>query len=421
MSEQKGIPLIISLRGARERLNNQLRRLSKALTPGGAVQASIRWHSPERGCKRAQVQREKVKMWVPWNGLIVIGKRVELLGRKTQKPRTRDPRVGHENLRPESVGKTVLKEKAGLSQEGTGSSTADALQDSAREIWGKQDVKRKIGAESNAAGMTAESRKGSLSEEMPTSTGNNVGTSGEDLRSREYQLQQNEGQQLSGEKRESRGEKRGSTVEKQESTAEKRGSIAEKRGSTAEKRGSIAEKPVYSGEKRGSSGENPVYRREKRGSSGENPVYRREKRRSSGEKMRLSREKLRSSEEKPRTDGEDSRSIGDKAGSSEEKLESNGEKLSRSEENIERVIEITGDETGIEFTDEEMEIPSESTKVRDEELEGIEEGIEIDEDSVHGVKDITGEFVSMEEKILQGKVPVDEADEGLQLKKEISR
>ncbi|XP_046301168.2 uncharacterized protein LOC124093064 [Marmota monax] len=385
MSEQKGIPLIISLRGARERLNNQLRRLSKALTPGGAVQASIRWHSLERGCKRAQVQREKVKMWVPWNGLIVIGKRVELLGRKTQKPRTWDPRVGPENLRPESVGKTVLKEKAGLSQEGTGSSTADALQDSAREIWGKQDVKRKIGAESNASGMTAESRKGwSLSEEMPTSTGNNVGTSGDDLRSREYQLQQKEGQKLSGEKRESRGEKRGSTVEK-------RGSTAEKRGSTAEKRGSIAEKPVYSGEKRGSNGENPVYRREKRGSS--------------GEKMRLSREKLRSSEEKPRTDREDSRSIGDKAGSSEEKLESNGEKRSRSEENIERVIEITGDERGIEFTDEEMEIPSESTKMRDEELEGIEEGIEIDEDSLHEVKDITGEFVSMEEKNITGEGP----------------
>ncbi|KAM5186079.1 uncharacterized protein ACOB7L_010424 [Callospermophilus lateralis] len=391
MSEQKGIPLIISLRGARERLNNQLRRLSKALTPGGAVQASIRWHSPERGCKRAQVQREKVKMWVPWNGLIVIGKRVELLGRKTQKPRTRDPRVGPENLRPESVGKAVLKEKAGLSQEGTGSSTADALQDSAREIWGKQDVKRKIEAESNVAGMTAESRKGSLSEEMPTSTGNNVGTSGEDLRSRDYQLQQNEGQKLSGEKRESRGEKQGSTVEKRGSTVEKRGSTAEKRGSTAEKRGSTAEKPVYSGEKRGSSGENPVYRREKRGSS--------------GEKMRLSREKLRSSEEKPRTDGEDSRSIGVKAGSSEEKLESNGEKLNRSEENIERVIEITSDERGIEFTDEEMEIPPESTKVRDEELEGIEEGKEIDEDSVHEVKDITDEFVSMEEKNITGEGP----------------
>ncbi|XP_047374454.1 uncharacterized protein LOC124959988 isoform X1 [Sciurus carolinensis] len=368
MSEQKGIPLIISLRSARERLNQQLRRLSKALSHGSSGLAHIHGHSPlELGYKRAQVRREKVKMWVPWNGLIVIGKRVELLGRNTQKPRMWDPKADSEYWRPESVGKTVLKEKAG-SQGRTGSA-ATALQDSAglgpdssRESWGKQDVKGKIGAESKPAGMTGESRKGSASEERSKSTGDRVGTSGEDLRSRENQLQQNKGHRLSG------------------------------------------EELVYRGEKRGSGGENPVYRGEKRGSGGENPVYSREKRGSSGEKRRSSREKLKSSGEKLRTDGEDSRSISDKLGSSEEKLESTGEKL-RSEENIERVIEIPGDERGLGFTDEEMEIPSESIKGTDKELEGIEEGVEAEGDNLREVKDITGEFISMEEKNVTGEGP----------------
>ncbi|XP_047374457.1 uncharacterized protein LOC124959988 isoform X2 [Sciurus carolinensis] len=56
MSEQKGIPLIISLRSARERLNQQLRRLSKALSHGSSGLAHIHGHSPlELGYKRAQL------------------------------------------------------------------------------------------------------------------------------------------------------------------------------------------------------------------------------------------------------------------------------------------------------------------------------------------------------------------------------
>lgn len=51
----------------------------------------------------------RAKSWMPWNGLIVIWKRMELLGRNTQKPTMWDPKLVSEYWRLEDVEK-VLKE-----------------------------------------------------------------------------------------------------------------------------------------------------------------------------------------------------------------------------------------------------------------------------------------------------------------------
>nr|CAI9705078.1 unnamed protein product [Rangifer tarandus platyrhynchus] len=161
----------------------------------------------EPGSRGAQTMREK--LWMPWNGLIVIGRKMELLGRKTRRPKTWDPKLESENWRLEDVEKTVLRGKSGRSPERMDvkrvRSVSSALQisaglrkDSSKEVWGKQEFRHTVEAESESAGAAVGSRKGPAFKEKLKFT--DVETSGEDLRSRGYEVKQNE-EELRGQSR----------------------------------------------------------------------------------------------------------------------------------------------------------------------------------------------------------------------------
>lgn len=147
--------------------------------------------------------------------------------------------------------KKVLKEKSGQIEEGMDvkllNSVPSALQVSAgsgkgspKEMWEKQEVRRKIEAESESAGPTEESRRGSGFKESLRFT--EVGTSGENLGSRGYKLRQNEEElSSSGEKLVFRGGKRRSREEKLGISEEDLRAIGDKQGSSAEKLGSSRE------------------------------------------------------------------------------------------------------------------------------------------------------------------------------------
>lgn len=365
---EKGVPLDYSLWGMRDVRGKQPRAVRGRGKARGQARGHGRSHL-EPGSRGAQIQREK--LWVPWNGLIVIGKRMELLGRNTQKPRMWGPKLDSENWRLDGVEKRVLKEKSGQSQERMDvkllPSVAGALQASAglgknspRETWGKQEIRGKIGAESESAVTTAGSRMGSGFKDRLEVTG--VRTSGEDLRSRGYTLGQNEEELRSG------GEKLRSSRERLRSSGEKL---------SGEKLSLSGGKLSLTGEKLSLSGRKLSLTREKLGSSGENQGSR-------GEKLG--------------TSGEDLRSTGDKLQSSAEKLGPSGDKPEDSgmgsinEESIERLIEVTG---------AEMEIPVERVEGNDE-LEGAKEA-GIEEDVLDGVHDIADESVSVEEKEVIGE------------------
>ncbi|XP_047679406.1 uncharacterized protein LOC125146701 [Prionailurus viverrinus] len=370
MSVEKGVPLDYSLWGMRDVRGKQPRAVRGRGKARGQARGHGRSHL-EPGSRGAQIQREK--LWVPWNGLIVIGKRMELLGRNTQKPRMWGPKLDSESWRLDGVEKRVLKEKSGQSQErmdvkllpnvaGASQASAGLGKNSPREMWGKQEIRGKIGAESESAGTTAGSRMGSGFKDRLKVTG--VRTSGEDLRSRGYTLGQNEEELRSG------GEKLRSSRERLRSSGEKLRSSRERLRSSGEKLRSSGEKLSLSGGKLSLTGE-------KLGSSGENQGSR-------GEKLGAS--------------GEDLRSTGDKLQSSAEKLGPSGEKLEDSgmgsinEESIERLIEVTG---------AEMEIPVERVEGNDE-LEGAKEA-GVEEDVLDGVNDIADESVSVEEKEVIGE------------------
>ncbi|VFV23142.1 Hypothetical predicted protein [Lynx pardinus] len=349
MSVEKGVPLDSSLWGMRDVRGKQPRAVRGRGKARGQARGHGRSHL-EPGSRGAQIQREK--LWVPWNGLVVIGKRMELLGRNTQKPRMWGPKLDSESWRLDGVEKRVLKEKSGQSQErmdvkllpsvaGASQASAGLGKSSPREMWGKQEIRGKIGTESEGAGTTAGSRMGSGFKDRLKVTG--VRTSGEDLRSRGYTLGQNEEELRSG------GEKLRSSRERLRSSGENQGSRGEKLGT-------------------------------------------------SGEDLRSTGDKLQSSAEKLWPSGEDLRSTGDKLQSSAEKLGPSGEKLEDSgmgsinEESIERLIEVTG---------AEMEIPVERVEGNDE-LEGAKEA-GIEEDVLDGVNDIADESVSVEEKEVIGE------------------
>ncbi|XP_048952874.1 uncharacterized protein LOC112659361 isoform X2 [Canis lupus dingo] len=390
------------MRDPRGKPHRAVKRRGKAGGQGAPCQARVhgRWYLEPRS-RGAQMLREK--LWVPWNGLIVIGKRMELLGRNTQKPRMWDPKLDSEDWGLEDVEKTVLKAKLGQNQERMDvkllHSVASALQASAglrkstaKELWGKEDVRGKIDDESEIAGTTEGSRRGSGFKEKLKFTG--VGTKGGDLRSRPHTLPQNEemlrssGEKLSREKLRSSREKLRSSGEKLRSSGEMLRSSGEKLRSSGEKLRSSREKLRSSGEKLRSNGEKL---------SGE-------KLRSSGEKLSLSEEILRSSGEKQGSRGEklessgnDLRSTGDQLQSSVEKLEDSG-MGSINEETDERVVEVAGDEKLIKVTDAEMEIPLERVEGSDEELEGTKGAVVVEEDVLGGVNDTADESVSMEER-----------------------
>lgn len=139
--------------------------------------------------------REKEKVWTPWNGLIVIGKRVELLDRNLQKSKVWDPRLESENWKLEVVRK-ISKERSGLHQEKvdtkllksverTSQAPAGLEDDIPEEIWGQQEDRPKAGAVSKSAEMTADPEERLKSKDK-------LRTSGGDLRSRGDQLRQNE-------------------------------------------------------------------------------------------------------------------------------------------------------------------------------------------------------------------------------------
>ncbi|XP_064145352.1 uncharacterized protein LOC104846807 [Loxodonta africana] len=350
------------VREPRGKAHRTSRRRHKARGQRAGGQAPSRGAPPvEPGCRGAPTLRDK--LWRPWNGLIVIGKRMELLGRNTTKPRSGDQKLEPGYWRMDAVERTDSKEKPGLSKGRVDlnllHSVASALRPSAdvgkgspREIWAEREAKRRLPAVSESA---VRSRRGSGFEESLRSTGEKVQTygegwrsSGEDMRSRGYKLRWSlEEPRSSAEKKESRGERkrlsdpetnrenlrsrdhrlRSWNGEKPKSSAEKLVTSAEKRGSSAEKLGTSGEKLGSRGEKLRSSGEKLGTSAEKLRSSGEKLVSKGEKQGSRGEKLRSSGEKLRSS-------GEDLRSTGDRLGSGGEKLGSSQEKLGTSPERL---------------------------------------------------------------------------------------
>lgn len=334
MAMEKGVPFGFPLgdkRKRRSKPHRAARGRKKARGHGAQGQAGFRGSLQlQPGSRGTQILREK--MWMPWNGLVVIGKRIELLGRNTQKPRMWDPKLESEYWGLEDVEKTILKETAGLSQGRMGvklqQSVANALQASAglgkdnpKEV-GKQEF-NKIGTESKSAGTTTGSRRGSGFKKRSRFTWG--GTSVEDMRSRGYKLGQNEEElRSSGEKLRLSGEKL----------------IEEKLSSSGEK---LVEEKL-SGEKLSLSGEKLSLSGEKLSLSGE-------KLQSSREKLVFREEKLGTSEEDLRSTGDEIQSSAKKLGPSGQKLGTSGEKLKGSktgsinEEQIERVVEVTGNES----------------------------------------------------------------------------
>ncbi|XP_040605495.1 trichoplein keratin filament-binding protein-like isoform X5 [Mesocricetus auratus] len=315
MSVEKEVSFRFSYPGSKVR-SKQFRGprgRSKARARGSRCKAQVQRRSqPEPYCKKAQVP-EKEKVWTPWNGLIVIGKRVELLDRNLQKSKLWDPKLESENWKLEVVGKKISQERSGLIQERvntkllnsvgkTSQDPASLKDDNPEETRRQQEDRLKARSVSNSAAMIAEP------EERLTSK-DKLRTTGGDLKSRGDQLRRNEELESSGEnlmykteKRVSMGEKvvgrrekRGSVVEKMVSR-EKRGSIREKVSDSGEKRGSIREKVSDSGEKRGSIREKVSDRRgsirEKVSDSGEKRGSIREKVSDSGEKRGSIREKV---------------------------------------------------------------------------------------------------------------------------------
>ncbi|XDB66057.1 hypothetical protein AB1E18_019367 [Capra hircus] len=219
MSSEKGAPFGYPLWDRREWRGKPQRAAKgrdKARCQGARGQARTFGRSQlEPGSRGAQKMRET--LWMPWNGLIVIGRKMELLGRKTQKPKTWDLKLESENWRLEDVEKTVLRGKSGRSPERMDvkrvRSVSSALQVSAglrkdisKEMWGKQEFRHRVEAESESAGTVAGSRKGPEFKEKLKFT--DVETSGEVLRARGYE--------------------RRSSTEKQRSSREKLGTSGEK-------------------------------------------------------------------------------------------------------------------------------------------------------------------------------------------------
>ncbi|XP_055466531.1 titin homolog [Psammomys obesus] len=452
------------LRGSRGR--------SKTRTRGSRSKAHHvhRRSLPEH--KKAQVREKEV--WKPWKGLIVIGKRVELLDRNLQKSKLWDTKLESEDWKPEDEGKKSSKERSGLHQERvdtkllnsagrTVQASAVLEPGSSEKIWRPGDSK--VRAVSRSAEMTAEPEEklkdkfkdrlrttrgdlrsrgdqlGQIEEsseenlmykkEKRGSTGEKVVGRGEKRRSVVEKVDSRERQGYSGEKRRSvvekvdsrerqgySGEKRRSVVEKVDSrerpghsgerrrsviekvdsrerpghsgerrrsivakmdSRERRGSVREKALDIRERRGSIREKALDSGERRGVV-------REKASDSGERRGSTREKVKSNDEKQKLSREKLRSSGEKLRTGdistGDNLESNIGELESDEMKLETHSRTEIATEEDTEKVIQITGDESVIENTSQEMQIHDS----RDEQG-GAEEEMGIDSSAGDEMKD----------------------------------
>lgn len=220
MSVEKGFPFGFPLWDPREQRGKphweaRGRGKARGLGTHGQVPARVCF-LPELG-SRGSPGREK--MWIPWNGLIVIGKKMELLGRNKQKPRKPKPETKSQGLEDEE---TVRKARSGLSQErnvrllhrmaSVLHSSVGLVTEGPKEAWARPEVRRKTRVDVGSAGTPTESWRPSGLKEAPRFPG--AGTSGEDMRSRGYQPGRN-GEKLSisggklrlnEEKRRSRGE-----------------------------------------------------------------------------------------------------------------------------------------------------------------------------------------------------------------------
>ncbi|EPQ06539.1 hypothetical protein D623_10030736 [Myotis brandtii] len=223
MSVEKGVPFGFPLWDPREQRRTphwEARGRGKARVLGSKGQAPARvCFLPELGNRGSPVRE---KMWVPWYGLIVIGKKMELLGRNKQKPRKPEPETKFPGLEDEE---TVRKARSGLSQErnvrllhlvaSVLHSSAGFVKESPKEAWAKPEVSRKTRVDVGSAGTPTGSRRPSGLKEAPRFPG--VRTSREDMRSRGYKPGRNEERlsisggklRLNEEKRRSRGEKMG--------------------------------------------------------------------------------------------------------------------------------------------------------------------------------------------------------------------
>ena len=225
MSVEKELPFLFSHSGrkVRNKQPREPRGRSKARIPGARrkPRRNQRRSPPESQCKKAQV-REKEKVWVPWNGLIVIGKRVELLDRNVQKS---NPKLESEYWKLEGTGKKFSKEKSGLQQETVVAKLLSSVGRTVRvpvglenpEAWRELEDRLK-------AGM---SKSAEREENVKSTPRDKLRTTGGDLRSRGDQLRQNEELESSGENLMSKREKRVSIGEKVVGRGEKRMSPAE--------------------------------------------------------------------------------------------------------------------------------------------------------------------------------------------------
>ncbi|XP_029392035.1 uncharacterized protein LOC110338654 [Mus pahari] len=201
MSVEKELPFLFSHPGQKVRSKqlkeprgrNKARILRAHRKPRGDQRKSL----PKSHCKKEQV-REKEKVWVPWNGLIVIGKRVELLDRNVQKS---NPKLESEDWKLEGTGRKFSKEKSGLQQETVVAKLLSSvrrtvqaragLENDSPEIWRELEDRLKADVTTSAE-ITAERGENLKSRDR-------LRTPGGDLRSRGDQLRPNEELESSGE------------------------------------------------------------------------------------------------------------------------------------------------------------------------------------------------------------------------------
>ncbi|XP_037347262.1 uncharacterized protein LOC119249969 [Talpa occidentalis] len=274
-----------------------------------------RGQSPDRGPSRPSPGRTGPpevfeKLWVPWNGLVVVGKRMELLGRNTQKPK-----LEADDWRLEGVERTASRDQPGLTQERQDLTpvrrVSSALQaraglgrDSSQGKGETPEVKHRTGAESESAGTLAGPRKGHKAKERLKFV-EAVEFRGEDLRASVFTIKQ-EGEMLrpNGKKLSLSGESLRLSGEKLSLGEDKLRLSGEKLRLSGENLGLSGEKLSLGEDKLRLSGEKLSLGEDKLRLSGEKLRLSGEKLRLSGEKLRLSREKLVSSRENPPTSGE---------------------------------------------------------------------------------------------------------------------
>ncbi|CAK6449743.1 unnamed protein product [Pipistrellus nathusii] len=186
MFVEKGLPFGLRLWDPRERRAQpprEAKRRGRARVQGPARVRECFYPELER---RASPVREK--MWIPFGALAVIGKKMELLGRKRQK---------------RTFEETVWKTRPGLSQErnvrllhqlvSVLGSSVGLTKGIPREVWEKpEEARRRTKAEVGSAGT----RRQTGPKEAPRPP--RAGLNREDVRSRGYRPGQNEELSISG-------------------------------------------------------------------------------------------------------------------------------------------------------------------------------------------------------------------------------